>query len=361
MPSLIRLRKPTLVHEEAAMRCFFAAALSAFLLSIPALAQMGQTTTGREIDGFIRSDAGPPPPGVTVFLDYAPSHDGPPPTASGELGRAMTDSSGRFHFHLAQAPSAGSTGLYAISAHCQGFKDTFQVVDLTLSPHITVTLELHRDTSKDMPSVPPGGPGDTLVVHRASSEVQAALKKGQQLLLEKHDPKGSIESFKKALKHDPANVPGYLLLGAAYVQTQQWADAQAAFEKAVKLEPNNPQALLGLGVALDGMQDFNGAQKPLQQSVQLAPNSAEAHYELGRSLWGLGKWQEAEPHATRAIAINKDFPPTHVLMGNIYLRRRDAGAALREFHEYLRLDPQGPFVEPVKGMVEKINKATGQH
>jgi hypothetical protein len=48
-------------------------------------------------------------------------------------------------------------------------------------------------------------------------------------------------------------------------------------------------------------------------------------------------------------------------MGNIHLRHRDAASALREFNEYLRLDPQGPFAEPVKEMVEKIHKATGQH
>jgi Tfp pilus assembly protein PilF len=347
------------------MRRLFAAALSVFFCFFygSAFAQTGtQPTSSRDIDGFVRADNRGAPPGVMVFLDYAPSRDAPPPAASGELGRAMTDSSGRFHFHLSQSPAAGSTGLFAVTAHCPGYKDAFQVVDLTLSPHATVTVEMHRDTSKDVPNVPPGGPGDTLVVHRpASSEAQAALKKGQQLLVEKHDPKGSIESFKKALKHDPSYIPAYLLLGAAYVQTQQWAEAQAAFEKASKLEPGNAQALLGLGIALEGLQDFHGAQKPLQQSVQLAPDSAEAHYELARSLWAQGQWQEAEPHATRAITINKDFPPSHVLMGNIHLRRRDAGAALREFNEYLRLDPQGPFAEPVKGMVEKIHKATGQH
>src|SRR5258708_7210045 len=59
------------------------------------------------------------------------------------------------------------------------------------------------------------------------------------------------------------------------------------------------------------------------------PNSAEAHYEMGKSLWGMGKWQEAEPHVRQAVTINQDFPLSHVLMGNIYLRHRDGLAALR--------------------------------
>jgi tetratricopeptide (TPR) repeat protein len=297
-----------------------------------------------------------------VLLDYAPSRDAPPPTATGELGRALTDSRGRFQFQVNQVSSnSGTTGLFAVTARCRGYHDAVQILDLTFSPHTTATLDLHRDPSKDQPNVPPGGPGETLIVrHPLSSKAQAELKKGQELLLEKHDPKGSVDSLKKVVKLDPNFAPGFLLLGTAYIQQGEWPEAKSAFENASKLEPANAEAFLGLGVCLNAQQQFNDAQKPLQHSLELNPGSAEAHYELGKSLWAQKKWQEAEPHAFRAIAINKDFPPSHVLMGNIYLRRRDAASALREFKEYLRLDPTGPLAEPVKGMVEKIQRAAGQ-
>jgi tetratricopeptide (TPR) repeat protein len=145
------------------------------------------------------------------------------------------------------------------------------------------------------------------------------------------------------------------------MQLQEWGDAKSAFEKAVKLEPNNAAALLGIGAASNQQQDFSGAQKPLLRSLELNKDSAEAHYELGRSLWALGKWQDAEPHARKAIAIKKDFAPAHVLMGNIYLRHRDANAALTEFQDYLRLDPEGQHAEAVKEMVSKIQKALEHH
>jgi hypothetical protein len=44
-------------------------------------------------------------------------------------------------------------------------------------------------------------------------------------------------------------------------------------------------------------------------------------------------------------------------MGNIYLRHRNADAALGEFQEYLRLDPQGQFAPGVKEMIAKIHQA----
>src|SRR5258708_39339431 len=65
----------------------------------------------------------------------------------------------------------------------------------------------------------------------SSPEVREAIAKGQELLFQK-DVKGGIANFKKAVELDPQYVRGYVLLGNAYMQAQQWTDAQAAFEKA---------------------------------------------------------------------------------------------------------------------------------
>lgn len=340
------------------MRDFVMAIALVLVFAGSILSQRSSQPASLEVEGIVRLENRPAPPGVLVLLDYAPSREAVPPAASGELGRVLTDSSGKFKFQVAQANRAGSTGLFAVTGHYAGYKDAFQIVDLTFTPRGYVTLELHRDTSKNQPNVPPGGPGAVISARQpASSEAQAALLKGQQLLLEKHDPKSSIESLKKVVKLDPQYTPGYLLLGTAYIQTGAWREAQSAFASASQLAPTNAEALLGLGVCLNAQQEFNSAQDPLRRSLELNPKSAEAHYELGKSLWGLGKWQEAEPHARQALAINKDFPPAHVLMGNIYLRQRDASTALQEFNEYLRLDPQGPFARQARSMVEKIQRA----
>jgi hypothetical protein len=45
-------------------------------------------------------------------------------------------------------------------------------------------------------------------------------------------------------------------------------------------------------------------------------------------------------------------------LGNIALRKDDAAGALKEFQEYLRLDPTGPMAQGAKAMVTKIQDAT---
>ncbi|HKW77145.1 MAG TPA: tetratricopeptide repeat protein, partial [Terriglobales bacterium] len=159
---------------------------------------------------------------------------------------------------------------------------------------------------------------------------------------------------------EPKYGPLYPLLGTAYIQTQQWPEARSAFEKATKLEPSSAEAFLGLGVVLNTQQDFSGARKVLEHSLQLKPESAAAHFEMAKSFWGEGKWQDAEPHARKALEIDKNFPMAHVIMGNIYLRRRDAHSALMEYQEYLRLAPEGQESGPVKEMITKIQNALAQ-
>lgn len=315
---------------------------------------------GKRIVGQVRIEGQPAPQGVLVYLDRSRGRDSSFVNGSGELGNTMTDSRGKFSFENIDSGQEHPEGkVYAVTVRYPGYHSATQVVDLTGSPTGIVSFDLRRDTSKDIPNVPPGGPGATISAKQpTTSRAQEEFAKGQELL-SKHDPRASIKNFKKVTELEPQYEMGYVLLGTAYLQTQEFAEAQSAFEKAAKIDPRDPTAFLGLGNALNQQKDFSGAVKPLQHSLELA-NSAEANYELGRSLWGLGKWQEAEPHAQKALEISKEFPPVHVLMGNILLRHRDAKAALAEFQEYLRLDPQGQFAAPVKEIVAKIEKGLAQ-
>jgi Tfp pilus assembly protein PilF len=312
----------------------------------------------RSINGQIRLGERTAPTGVLVLLDIAPNRN-TAPSGSGELGRTMTDSSGKFLFeHLEQEGRNGGKELFAVTVRYPGYQETFQIVDLTLSPRGYANIEMRRDTSRDMPNTPPSGAGNFVSAHPPGSpEAQEALAKGQELLIEKHDPKASIEPLKKLVKLDPQYGPGYVLLGTAYMQSSAWKDAESTFEQATRLEPNNPAAFLGMGASLNEQRDYVKAKDPLRHSLELKPDSPEAQYELARCYWALNDWQDAEGHVRKALELNKDYAGPHVLMGNIYLRHRDAHSALTEFKEFLRLEPEGPLSTNVKEMIGKIEKA----
>src|ERR1700756_60255 len=218
--------------------------------------------------------------------------------------------------------------------------------------------ESSSQATRSAQSAPRPTPSPTPEVHKRRSipEVDEAMAKGQDLLFKKHDARASVDEFKRAAKLDPWYGQAYLLLGLAQMQLQQWSDAQWAFEEAAKVEPGNPKAYLGAGSALNEQKNYGDAQKALQHSLEIRPDSAEAHYELARSLWGLGKWQLAEAHARQAIELNQDYAGPHALMGNIDIEREDPEAALAEFEECLRLDPEGSLAPSVKEMIAQLKK-----
>ncbi|MBZ5523602.1 MAG: tetratricopeptide repeat protein [Acidobacteriia bacterium] len=334
-----------------------------FLLSGVAAAQSIGMGSQRQINGQVRVNGRPGPQGIQVLLDRSRGRDTSFSGGTGELGNIMTDAQGKFVFEQVEGDSRFGDGkVYVVTVRFPGYVSAHQIVDLTASPRGYVNFDLQRDASKDSPNVPEEGPGGAISAKQPSSpEAREAVGKGEDLLLQQRDAKGSIGYFKKALKLDPQFVPGYLLLGTAYMQTGEYTEAESAFEKASKVDGMNAIALIGIGAALNNQQRWADAQKPLLRGLELKPDSVEGHYETARGLWAMGHWQEAEPHVAKAIALNKSYPGPHVLMGNIYLRRRNANSALDEYREYLKLDPQGAQAGEVRKMVEKIEKALGAH
>ena len=237
---------------------------------------------------------------------------------------------------------------------------------LVISPFVLLAQESSSSATRAAHSAqaaqptPSSTPAAEAHQRRFIPEVEDAMAKGQELLFKKHDARASLDEFRRAAKLDPWYGQAYMLQGLAQMQLQQWSDAQWAFEEAAKVEPGNAKAYLGAGSALNEEKNYPEAQKALERSLEIRPDSAEAHYELARSLWGMGKWQAAEPHVRRSIELNKDYAGPHALMGNIYLQREDAEAALAEFQECLRLDPDGSLAPSVKEIIAQIKKALGK-
>lgn len=104
-------------------------------------------------------------------------------------------------------------------------------------------------------AVPPT-PAPEAHKRRSIPEVEDAMAKGEDLLFKKHDPRASLDEFRRASKLDPWFGDAYMLLGLAQMQLQQWSDAQWAFEEAAKVEPGNAKAYLGAGSALNEEKNY---------------------------------------------------------------------------------------------------------
>jgi tetratricopeptide (TPR) repeat protein len=348
------------------MRNLFVIVAGIGLCLVPAgVPAQGQTGV-RQISGQVMIGGEPAPAGLPVLLTIVNQNA----AAGGNfpLSRALTDASGKFVFEHLEAVGEKGKEVFSLSAHFPAYKDGLVTVDLREFASQKVTLALQPDPENNSPESPEPKVRKTedRTAGRAAGrqprnpEASAAFERASESLFIRHDAQASLKDLRQVTKIDPWFGPGYLLMGLAYMQLQDWSQAQWAFGEVTKVEPANAEAYLGLGSALNEQKGYAAAQKALEQCLELRTEYAEAHYELARSLWGLGKLDAAAGHAQRALEINSDYSGPHALMGNIYLQREDPEAALTEFQAYVRMDPQGSLAPAANEMIVKLKKLLGE-
>jgi len=182
----------------------------------------------------------------------------------------------------------------------------------------------------------------------------------------------AIAEFKKLTELEPTLTAGFINLGAAYMEKQDYASATPPLKRAVELSPDQAEAhqLLGnallaqgyageaiphlqraheegaLGVAQIETGQLQDAVVNLQAALAKRPNDPDLLYYLGRASGLLSKQsidmlQAAYPDSARA----------HQAMAENYFVLRQMPQAEKEFHAALQLRPDTPHLHLELGLV----------
>jgi Flp pilus assembly protein TadD len=267
---------------------------------------------------------------------------------SGFIAQTETDGMGRFTF---EGPGAM---VFIVTVKFTDYQNSTQRIDLSRGSSEYLNFDMQPTHPRPAASAAASGiVRNAAVPENAQKEYDAA----RQLFEQNKAGDEAIRHLKKAIDIYPKYADAYVLLAMANIGEGKLDDAHSSLDKAISIDPKLAEAHLTLGMLLNHQQDWAGAEKSLSRGLELNPDAPQGHYELAKTYWAMGKWQDAEPHAQKAVALNPDLAPPHVLLGNIALRKRDPQAALKEFQEYLRLDPSGPMAGGAQQMVTKIEQA----
>jgi tetratricopeptide (TPR) repeat protein len=205
----------------------------------------------------------------------------------------------------------------------------------------------------------PSHPQATISVVEAAipDNARKNLSVGKDLLEKGQDIDKGIQFLQKAAQEYPKYAEAFLLMGIAYGHQGKWNEASGALQRAIEIDPKYTAAYLTLGALDNEQKKFADAETPLLKAAELNPDSANVQLQLAHTYWGLNRWQDADPHAQKAVQLAPDVAEGHLLLGNILLRKQDAPGALREFKESLRLAPDGPFAEPTRQAISRIEAA----
>ena len=174
------------------------------------------------------------------------------------------------------------------------------------------------------------------------------------------------------------NADGPYLLGICYIMTQRWDDARKTFAHMFSVSPDSAMAYLMLGKVLVRQKMEDRAVPEIAKALQLDPRLPMAHFLLGeielykgnaeagasefqRELainptvwlvyWRLGdayvrlqNYDQAEKVLKEAIWLNESSSGAYILLGQIQLKKGDAGLAAGFLERALKLDPQNYYV-----------------
>ncbi len=163
-----------------------------------------------------------------------------------------------------------------------------------------------------------------------------------QLALSMKQPLPAVLTLQSLTRLYPT-VPRYhYLLGVGLMVIGDMPAAAESLAEANRLEPDRAFTLLAFGMALNNRKLFADAKAALMRSLELEPESIEAVAALAEAEAGLGDLDSAAAHAKQALDRSPDSATANLVLGLIFMERREYSAARDRLLKALESDPDSP-------------------
>jgi predicted O-linked N-acetylglucosamine transferase (SPINDLY family) len=160
---------------------------------------------------------------------------------------------------------------------------------------------------------------------------------------EKHWQKGDVRAALPLLEQAVALTPlaaGYWhSLGAAYLELEDFAQAERCCRKAVALDTRHAKALANLGAVLQRKGAYEEAIQRYRDAVEADPELGQAWFNLGTLLLNQGRHAQAIEPLETAVALEPGRADWLSALGSAYDRSGRPLDAIASLETALRLDP----------------------
>jgi tetratricopeptide (TPR) repeat protein len=120
------------------------------------------------------------------------------------------------------------------------------------------------------------------------------------------------------LKHNPASVDAYNMLGFIYIDERDSSSAVAAFQRALQIAPSSAMTRNNLGNVYLSEQKPDLAEREFRSVLRADPGNRDANYNLGLLLMSKGSAGEAIPHfeRVRPVTVETQFNLIHAYLAS---------------------------------------------
>jgi tetratricopeptide (TPR) repeat protein len=274
---------------------------------------------------------------------------------SGEIS-TIADSSGSFSF------TSLSPGNYTVVINAG---DDYEIAregvtidsDLNISRSVSLNSGTRRYTVMVTLQIKASNHAKASVVDATLAEVppeaRTSYEKALQLAKSGESAR-AIENLKTALSLYPKFPLALNELGVQYLKIRQANNAVEPLRSATLLSPDAATPKLNLGIALLETQQYNESETQLRNALRITATPT-SHMYLGLTLSHLKNTAEAEKELKAAIETSGDqLTIAHYYLGGLYWKMADYHRAVDELETYLRLTPDAPDAERVRGTIKQL-------
>ena len=168
------------------------------------------------------------------------------------------------------------------------------------------------------------------------------------------DSEKAIENLKAALSLFPKFPLALNELGVQYLTAGQASKAVEPLRAASNLAPDAFSPKLNLGIALLETNQIPDAEAQLRDALKIT-STPTAHMYLGLTLIKAQRLDEARSELETAISGGGgNLAQAHRFLGGIYWQKHEFQRAIDEFETYLRLMPNAPDADRVRGTIQEL-------
>ncbi len=270
------------------------------------------------------------------------------------MASAASDASGRFRFRNL-AP-----GAYTVSVTVPGRGEVRQTIEVGPSladseGRVSLTIPFQPSAVAASEAIERKH-GVSVRQLRIPDRAQREYQQAQQKLSDR-DVAGAIRHMERAVELAPHFVEVWNHLGTIAYQSSRYPEAEKYFRKALEQDAGAYSPLVNLGGVLLNLKRYPEALAYNKEAVRQRPDDALAQSQLGMNYFWLGDEEQALKHLTTARQLDPaHFSHPQMLLAEIYLRRNDRAAAIRELEDYLARHPDAPNAEAVRRGIERLKQ-----
>jgi tetratricopeptide (TPR) repeat protein len=173
----------------------------------------------------------------------------------------------------------------------------------------------------------------------------------------------AVDLFRAKIVYDSTSHPAYLYMGLAGLVLNEGAMARDAFLRVLDLrkDEEDPKTLLQtkkfLATSYLILEDYGHAGKIYEELLQLNPQDDDAYFRLGQIGLMNKNYPRAIQHLRKAIEIKSDNAAYHLSLAQALTNAQQLQAAIKEYNETLRLEPNNATA---RQQLEQVRKAAEQ-